>query len=564
MLVHSQSFTLERKGSLMREPGQNSMYSDLKTPQLDWKTLESLPAAVVWVDPLHRIQKMNSVAYRLFGQQLSRGSKLLEILLQHSVSEGEIESLTKYLDSNTEPQADDLFFQKNAIELTMKSRDQSVFVRVTSRPIFDSDQEEALGWIMMLTPGVSSSSGASQSSDRYARELEVANQELIEAREAALRAVRIKSDFLSNMSHEIRTPMNAVMGMAEVLADTNLDEEQRHYLKVLQNGGRTLLGIIDDILNFSRLEGGQIRLEKRPFDMRATIQKVLELVQPLADDKGLKLEFDDSGESSWFVVGDSSRLEQVLLNLVGNAVKFTASGTVRVRVLGRTRPTDDHVTIAVSDTGIGIPKDKLGELFKRFSQIDSGINKTYGGTGLGLAISKQLVELMDGTMWLESQFGQGTTFYFRVKLPPASSEQLEAAAKVPTKSRHNGDFSLTGKKILLVDDSADNSFLISTYLKKTGSHVEMARNGKEAIEAFSKQKFDLILMDMQMPEMNGYAATKWIRVLEAQRDTRVPIIALTAYALPEEVDKSFKAGCDDHLTKPIDKNRLLDTIWKHV
>ena len=400
-------------------------------------------------------------------------------------------------------------------------------------------------------------------------ELQKSRRELIAAREASAKAIRAKSEFLSNMSHELRTPLNAVIGMSEMLWESALTPDQRNLLSVLMNGGKNLLTTINDILEYSRLESGQLPLEPSCFILGATIERVVEMMRPLAERKGIQLQIAGGSILQEEVVGDSKRLEQVLTNLIGNAVKFTDSGHVTVRCarkVGNGSSAPD-VVFSVEDTGIGIDSERLSVLFQRFSQADMSITKTYGGTGLGLAICKQLVELMGGAIWVESVRGEGSTFHFTVKLPlPGVSSENTSAHLQNRESSKKQDSAATmarfavGLRILVVEDSKDNAFLITNYLKNIDCTLDFAENGQVAVEKFESQEYDLILMDMQMPEMDGYSATRWIRVLERQKSSRIPIIALTAYAFPEEVQRSFDAGCDAHLTKPIEKKKLLDSI----
>jgi len=519
-------------------------------------------------------------------------------------------------------------------------------------------------------------------------------QELAEARDQALAASRVKSDFLASMSHEIRTPLNAIIGMAELLSDTRLSTDQECYVGVFRNAGEALLSLVNDILDLSKIEAGQLILEQIDFDLVELVEQSADIHALKAAAKGLELAVCVMPEVATRVKGDPARVRQVVLNLIGNALKFTERGEIAVTVEpGRRYQGPDWVRVAVRDTGIGIPADKQQQIFASFTQVDSSTTRKYGGTGLGLTISRKLVEMMGGKIWVESREGEGSTFVFElpfaaaataaaesslVKLPGtvlivddnataraclalalrphvahvvearepaaaraavaahAAGEPLwifcdarlgaidghalasELAAAVPSarvvmllesaalgpdiervRARDGHAFlvkpvkrrelaallaagareetplpradatateaEVARKRLLLVEDNPDNRLLIQSYLKKEPYEVDEAENGALAVACAGRQRYDLILMDVQMPVMDGHAATRAIRDLEVARGLPpVPVIALTAHAVKEDMEKSLAAGCTAHLTKPIKKQVLLGALAEHL
>jgi signal transduction histidine kinase/DNA-binding response OmpR family regulator len=542
--------------------------------------------------------------------------------------------------------------------------------------------------------------------DLQARELEARNRvieeqvqhqtrELAVARDQALEASRVKSDFLASMSHEIRTPLNAIIGMAELLSESALNREQEKFVGVFRNAGEALLSLVNDILDLSKIEAEQLILENIEFDLQDIVEQAVDIYALKADDKGIELLTDIAPGVPRKLVGDPGRLRQVMLNLIGNAIKFTEHGEIVVTVrIDNRDAAGDVLHFEVRDSGIGVPHDKLESIFGSFTQVDSSITRRYGGTGLGLAICKRLVEMMGGRIWVESDEGCGSRFHFLARLAPAMAHAPalavagrgravllisrhapgarvlaaaldawqfqctvcddEAAAAtllaearqagqpysavvqdigrdaeadgLAKRLREGGDATplvmlfrpstvaagvektqrfagasylvkplkraqlaqamanldgaaptsapampvpasepAQGARILLVEDNEDNRMLIKAYLRHEPYEVVEAENGAQALSRVQAERFDVVLMDVQMPVMDGYAATRAIREWEtAMRRPRTPIIALTANAIKEDMERSLAAGCDDHLTKPIKKRVLLDALRERL
>lgn len=486
--------------------------------------------------------------FKVLGVSVSAEKKsIYEVLKSLTVSEDQ-QVLTQAFEQShtrTAPFAIDIRINReNAYELT--------WIRCTARLEYDDygNAQHMFGVIQDISA------------------LKRSEQDLIAAKDDALRSSQAKSEFLARMSHEIRTPMNAIMGMAELLRETKLNEDQVHYVQIFCKAGEVLMSLINDILDISKIEAGEVSIENIPFDLNKILNNIQDMMKPKIQEKNLELSVDVGPGVGSFLMGDPTKLQQIITNLVGNSLKFTEQGQIKVKVAKN--PTQkDSMIISVSDSGLGIPAATQHLIFQKFSQTDSSITRKFGGTGLGLAISKSLVELMGGQMWFKSRESEGSTFFFSIPYREQNAfSGMALEIEEPKVGKPQKRVIEKGKdrklRILVADDTEDNRTLFSHYLKNGSYEIVEACNGREALDRVKSDKFDIVFMDVQMPEMDGYAATVAIREWEkTNHKNPLPIVALTAHALSDDRQKSLRMGCNDHVTKPFKKDTLLSVINRY-
>ncbi len=479
------------------------------------------------IPPLHSTQAR---------EQLGRACEVWKALQRFAVRalQADVETLGKNLFLNEMNQLGQnlnrLILQSAEFERAQHARETQRFVRASWASLF------LLALVLMLL----------WNTIRMHRQSEV-------LRIAAEQLAQAKSEFLAKMSHEIRTPLNGVIATADLLSATEMTAEQRDLLNTLTLSARTLLGLINDILDFSKIEAGKMVLEALPLTPAVLAEEVVSIMGPSARKKGLILRTELAPDLPVRVLGDPHRLQQILLNFVSNAIKFTSEGEIalRIRRVEGWTPTQDHTWLRfeVQDTGIGIPPDKQESIFDSFTQADNSTTRRYGGTGLGLAICKRLVELMQGRIGVVSQPGQGSCFWFEVPLPIAHGTAEDMTPETGLSTADSG--TLEGLKVLLVEDNGVNQKVAVRMLQKLGCEVVVAGDGQQALEVLERDSFDVVLMDVQMPVMDGLTATRLLRTREQGTGRHQIVIALTANAMRSDREQCFEAGMDDYLSKPL-------------
>ncbi|GAB6043162.1 response regulator [Endothiovibrio diazotrophicus] len=501
----------------------------------------ALAEGVVVLDAEGRVRFLNPEAERLLGwrEEELLGEPLLARILPDPAGSSDI--LSTLADGETRRVEEDLFLHREAGAFP-------VAYAVSPLPV----EGDGVG-VAVAFQDIS--------------ERKRARDELHAAKEEAEAASRAKSQFLAMVSHEIRTPMNAILGMAELLLITDVDDTQRGYLEVQKTSGRMLVGVIDDILDLAQLEAGGGTLEAAEFSLVDLFESLRGVIEPAAREKGLAFSMAREPSVPEVLTGDGRRLRQILFNLLSNAVKFTEHGAVSLAVAAEEWA---ELHFRVSDSGIGIADEEQVHIFEPFSQVDSTITRRYGGSGIGLAIASRLAERMGGRLWVESRPGEGSVFHLCLSL--GLHNEGRGVPEVTDAPSDDGPLMVEGcapappgLSILLAEDSPDNALLVDAYLRHTAHRLEVVENGALALERFREARFDLMLMDIQMPVMDGYEATRRIREWEREQGwARTPIFAFTAHALKEDEAKSLAAGCDAHITKPVRKAALLELIERQA
>jgi PAS domain S-box-containing protein len=513
--------------------------------------IQATPLATWAIDLDGKVKFWNPAAERIFGWT---EQEVLDRFLP-AVSEESLEEFRALLERYRRGE------RFSGVEARRRKKDGSLIdIAFWTSPMHDAAGR--ISGTLGVVADISDRKRADEKLKQYAGELQGKNEELAVALARAKEATEMKSRFLANMSHEIRTPMNGVLGMSELLLGTRLDPEQQGYADAIKSSAEALLTIINDILDISKVEAGRLQTECIPFDLEATVEEALGLLAIRAQATGLDLHCRISPEIPRRVRGDPVRLRQVLMNVAGNAVKFTDRGGVSVEVELRAETAETTtICFTIKDTGIGIAPEQRPQLFNAFVQGDTSTTRRYGGTGLGLAISAHLVKLMGGEIDFQSELGRGSTFWFTVEFQKAAAGDF-APDQAPVGACERAQ-RVAGARILLAEDNEINRRIAMHILEKAGYRVEAVPNGRTAVEAMAQSSFDLVLMDVQMPEMDGLEATTMIRRLEGA-SRHVPIIAMTASATAGDRQRCLGVGMDDYISKPVRREQLLKAIHSWV
>jgi PAS domain S-box-containing protein len=556
-------------GKTIRRLSQNLEKSEAQL----LKTIDTALDAVVTTDAAGMITAWNAQAKTIFGwsEQEALGRPLDSLIIPAGGRDGYRRELAHFLESR------ETQFLNQRIERTAVRKEGGEFpVEWSMSPIWINNECVFSSYIRDITERKQAEDA--QSSYRIQLEHEVsmrteALKALREAKELAESASRAKSDFLAHMSHEIRTPMNGILGITELLQQTELSEKQHHFVDIVYRSGATLLKLINDVLDFSKVEAGKIELECIRLDLPKTVSEVTDLFSEQVQRKGITLTYVLAESVPSVLQGDPVRLQQVLMNLVSNAVKFTQCGSITLTVtVAEDSASHALVRFEVQDTGIGVEPAVQAKIFEAFSQADGSTSRNNGGTGLGLSIVKHLVQLMGGTVGVRSEPGQGATFWCTARLEKVSGNTREGRKRFPSKRddvRPNGVLQLrepkiTGTRILLAEDNPVNREVAVCMLEQLGCQVVAVEHGRDAVAKTECAQFDLVLMDCQMPEMDGFSASKAIRDGEQRTGRHVPIVALTAHAMGGDRELCLAAGMDDYMTKPFTQGELGNMIQRWV
>lgn len=493
--------------------------------------------AIIIIDQDGFITNFNPAAEEIFGHKWHdiAGKRLSDVIIPHRYRNAHDKGMDHYLNTGEGP------VLNNRIEIEgLHASGKELQIELAIREIEGATGKLFIGYARDIT------------------ERKTFETQLLAAKNSAEIATRTKTRFLAMMSHEIRTPLNGVLGIHGLLKETKLDYDQKQLLETASQSGESLLSIINDLLDFSKLEAGKFEIEQKPFVLRSVVQSVVNLIQPHADEKNLHLGYTIDDDIAPHLLGDAARIRQILLNLSWNAIKFTHHGSVDIHVSSNP---SDTLTFMVRDTGIGIPADQQKDLFTEFTTLNTDHSNKFGGTGLGLAICKALVETMDGEIDFSSSKEAGSKFWFTLKLEVSDDDEIVQSTQ---SSLSDHEAKLSGIKVLVAEDNKTNQLVTSRYLKHLGCHYTVVENGIEAVNKIQDEEFDLVLMDVSMPKMNGIEATQRIRHMQEKTKASIPIIAFTAYASKEDQDNISKAGMNGFIPKPFKREELAKVLLQHL